>query len=289
MASLPRTLASVPLKVAQGVGKALKDPLKPVRDVRNLWTMDDEDPQDFGEMTLMEHLDELRSRLVKSCYAFAPSFIIGVLLAGPLLRYMAKASKTEGGFQVLNPTDGFTTYMKMGLYIGFTIAFPVIFYQIFAFISPGMTRKEKRYVLMSLPFATFMFLLGVAFAFFIAAPRAFDFLSKFGGSIFKWELVAEQTITFYLTLMLGMGIAFELPLAMFMLAKLRIVSAKKQKSMWRFAIILIMIAAAVITPTPDPFNMSIVAAPLFLLYGFGLFLAGRVPEKDKDLEVKPAG
>lgn len=283
MASLPRTLASVPVKVVAGVGRALRDPLKPVRDIRNLYTMDDEEPQDFGEMTLGEHLIDLRNALVRSCYAFAPAFILGIILASPLMKYMTRQANTDR-FQVLSPTGGFVIYMKVGLYCGILFAFPVIFYQLFSFIAPGMTRKEKRYVASSLPFVTILFAAGAAFAFFFAAPRAFDFLSSFQNNIFKWEPVADDVISFYLTLTLGLGIAFELPALMFMLAKLKIVNAQKQRNFWRIAMILIMIAAAVITPTPDPFNMMIVASPLVLLYIFGLFMArvaeGRGSEKE---------
>jgi sec-independent protein translocase protein TatC len=189
---------------------------------------------------------------------------------------------------VLSPTGGFVIYMKVGLYVGLCLAFPVIFWQLFSFISPGMTRKEKRYVASSLPFVTILFAAGASFAFFFAAPRAFDFLSSFQSNIFKWEPVADDVISFYLTLTLGLGIAFELPALMFLLAKLKIVNSTKQRNFWRIAMILIMVAAAIITPTPDPFNMLIVASPLVLLYIFGLFMArvaegkGRNDDDDTD-------
>ena len=274
MASLPKTLAAAPIKVAEKVGRGLRDPLKPYREVREIWNADDETPDDFQEMTLGEHLEELRQRLVKMCYAFVPGFIIGFFLSSWALGYIAKQSQVEQ-YQTLGPTDAFTTFMKMAMYIGLSIAFPIIFYQLFAFIAPGMTKKEKRYVLRSLPFVTFLFFSGVAFAFFVAAPRAFDFLSGFQSDLFKWELVADEVIAFYLQLMLGMGLAFEIPALMFMLARLGVVNSAKQRGFWRIALVLIMIAAAIITPTPDPFNMAVVATPILLLYIFGLFLAKR--------------
>ena len=281
MASLPKTLATAPVKMVVAVGNALRDPFAPVRAVRNVWNAPDDEPEDFTEMTLGEHLAELQQRLITTGLVLVPAFLIGFVLAGPLLEYMARQSKTEGGFQVLNPTGSFTIFMKVALYIAVAIAFPMIFYQLFAFIAPGMTRKEKRYVLSSLPFVTFLFLAGASFAFFIAAPKAFNFLSNFQADAFKWDLVADEVISFYMTLMLGMGIAFELPALMYMLARLGIVNAKKQKGFWRIACILIMVAAAIITPTPDPFNMLIVASPLFILYAFGLVMAGRA-EKTKN-------
>ena len=275
MSSLPRTVATAPIRLVVSTGHYLHDPLAPVRSIRELWTAPDNEPEDFKEMTLGEHLAELQGRLIKTCLVFVPAFLIGFLLTGPLLAYMAKQSHTQGGFMVLSPTGSFTIFMKVALYIAIAIAFPMIFYQLFAFIAPGMTRREKRYVLSSLPFVTFLFLAGASFAFFVAAPKAFSFLSGFQSAAFKWALVADEVVSFYLTLMLGMGIAFELPALMYMLARLHIVNAQRQKGMWRIAVILIMIAAAIITPTPDPFNMMVVASPLLLLYGFGLLMAKR--------------
>lgn len=274
MASLPKTLAAAPIKVARKVGRGLRDPLKPVREFREIWNADDETEDEFQEMTLGEHLEELRDRLVKMCYAFVPGFVIGFLLSSWALGYIAKQAQVEQ-YQTLGPTDAFVTFMKMAVYIGISIAFPIIFYQLFSFIAPGMTKKEKRYVLRSLPFVTVLFFSGVAFAFFVAAPRAFDFLSGFQSDLFRWELVADEVISFYLQLMIGMGLAFEIPALMFMLARLGIANAAKQRSFWRIAIVLIMVAAAIITPTPDPFNMAVVATPILLLYLFGLLLAKR--------------
>jgi sec-independent protein translocase protein TatC len=208
MASLPKTLAGVPIKAATAVGRAVRDPLKPVRSVREVWNAPDDEPDEFQEMTLGEHLDELRSRLVKMCYAFVPGMILGMIFADRVLNYMAaQANAEDGKFQVLNPTGSFTMWVKIAVYIGLTVAFPLIFYQIFAFIAPGMTRKEKRYVLRSLPFVSLLFFSGVAFATFVAVPRAFDFLSSFQSQNFSWEVVGEEVLSFYLTLMLGMGIA----------------------------------------------------------------------------------
>lgn len=291
MASLPKTLAGVPIKAATAVGRAVRDPLKPVRSIRDVWNAPDDLPDEFQEMTLGEHLEELRQRLVKMCYAFVPGMIIGLLFANRMLQYMASQANAEDGqFQVLNPTGSFTVFIKIAVYIGLAIAFPLIFYQLFAFIAPGMTRKEKRYVLKSLPFVTFLFFGGVSFAAFVAVPRAFDFLSNFQSDVFSWEIVADEVINFYLTLMLGMGLAFEIPAVMFMLARLGIVNSAKQRAFWRIAFVLILVAAAIITPTPDPVNMAVVASPLVVLYGVGLILAKRADamrNKD-DAKMTPA-
>jgi sec-independent protein translocase protein TatC len=233
----------------------------------------DEEYEDvFEEMTLAEHLNELRSRVMKSCYAIGVSFVIGFLFADDLLEIIRKEANATEGIGIISPTEPFTVFMKIALYIAIAIASPILLYQAIAFLAPGLTRREKRVVYASLPFVSGLFILGAAFAFFFAAPRAFTFLSSFQSDIFQWTPNGPELINFYLTLMIGMGVAFELPLVMFLLAKLNIVSPARFSAFRRYAAICIMVAAAVITPTPDPFNMMFVAAPMFVLYELGIIL-----------------
>jgi sec-independent protein translocase protein TatC len=277
MSQITKALGQGSLQAASAVGNLARHPLAPVKSARasieDIWRPPPDAPEVFEEMTLAEHLEELRSRIVKACVAFAPAFIIGLILSKSMIALIERQARITGGFQILSPTEPFTDYMKVALYIGLTIAFPVIFYQIIAFVGPGLTRKEKRFLLSSLPSVTLLFLLGVAFAFFVAAPRAFAFLSTFGDGLFRWDPRGQEVLHFYLTLMLGMGIAFELPEVMWVLAKLGLANARRQASFWRYAVVLILVIAAIITPTPDPFNMMVVASPLLALYGLGLLLA----------------
>jgi sec-independent protein translocase protein TatC len=279
MSQVTKALGQGSLQAASAVGNLARHPLAPVKSARasiqDIWNPPPDEPEVFEEMTLLEHLEELRSRIVKACLAFAPAFIIGLIFSKSLIALIERQAHITGGFQILSPTEPFTDYMKVALYIGLAIAFPVIFYQAIAFVGPGLTRREKRYVLMSLPFVTVLFILGVLFAFFIAAPQAFGFLSTFGDGLFRWDPRGQEVLNFYLKLMIGAGLAFQLPAVMFVLAKLRILSAQKQAALWRFALVGILIAAALITPTPDPFNMLVAASPLLILYGLGLLLARR--------------
>jgi sec-independent protein translocase protein TatC len=233
---------------------------------------DDDYVDVFVEMTLAEHLDELRSRLVKTCVGIGLAFIVGLFLTRPLLGIVRDNANVER-FDVINATEPITDFFKTALYIAIAFALPLIFYQIFAFVSPGMTRKEKRYLYGSLPFVVIFFLLGVSFAFFLAIPRAFEFLSNFNSDLFDYSPTYGSIAAFYLQVSLGMGIAFELPIIMFLLARLGIVSPKRMSSSRRYAIVVVMIAAAIITPTPDPFNMLFVAAPIYLLYEVGIVFA----------------
>ena len=118
-----------------------------------------------------------------------------------------------------------------------------------------------------------LFLLGVAYAFFFAAPRALTFLSSFMPDIYEWTPEGNAVITFFLTLMLGLGLAFQLPVVMFILAKLGVASPDKMRSFRKYAVLILLVLSAVITPSTDPFNMAIVAVPLLLLYELGVIIA----------------
>ncbi len=234
---------------------------------------DPSEPDVFEEMTLLEHMEELRDRIVKSVIAIGVAFIAGVFLAGPLLRRLQVEANAMDGFDVVSPTDPITLYFKIALYIAIAIALPVLLWQLIGFLAPGLTRKEKRLLYMSMPFVIILFLLGVAYAFLFAAPRALGFLSTFMSGMFEWTPEGNAVITFFLTLMLGLGLAFQLPVVMFILAKLGVASPDKMRSFRKYAILILLILSAIITPSTDPFNMAIVFFPLFLLYEAGILVA----------------
>jgi sec-independent protein translocase protein TatC len=232
----------------------------------------DEEYEDvFEEMTLGQHLEELRSRVWKTCIAIALSFVVGLILASPALKLVKDTADIPGGFDVNEATEPITDFFKIALYMAVAIALPVIFYQAFAFISPGLTRKEKRVVYGSLPFVVILFVMGACFAFFLAIPRAFKFLSSFKSDIFEYSPTAGSIFSFYIQVTLGMGIAFELPVLMYLLARIGMVTPKRMAASRRYAAVAVLIAAAVITP--DPFNMMFVAVPIYALYEIGLVFA----------------
>jgi sec-independent protein translocase protein TatC len=240
---------------------------------RNLPSIPEPEPEDiFVEMTLQEHLEELRTRVMYSALSIAIGFVVGLILSRPLLEQMAAWSGLQE-LQVISPTEGFVTYMKVALYIGIAIAMPVLVYQIVAFLGPGLTRQERSYLRTALPFVSAMFIAGVLFAFFVVIPRALGFLAGFGDEVFDAQFRASEVVQFYMTLMLWLGVVFEMPIVIFLLAKLRVVSAQRLASIRKFMLVGIMIAAAIITPTPDPFNMMMVATPMYVLYEFGILLA----------------
>ena len=234
---------------------------------------DAETPDVFEEMTLLEHMEELRDRIVKSVLAIGVAFIAGVFLAGPMLKRLQVEANAVGGFDVVSPTDPITLYFKIALYIAIGFALPVIMWQLVGFLLPGLTGKEKRFLILSMPFVIALFILGVAYGFFFAAPRALQFLSSFMSDIYEWSPEGSEVISFFLTLMLGLGLAFQLPVVMFILAKLGAVTPQKMRSFRKYAIIILLILAAVITPSTDPINMGVVFVPLYLLYEAGIIVS----------------
>lgn len=227
----------------------------------------------FDEMTLQEHLEELRNRIVKVCLSIGAAFIFGAVVADPILRFMKKAANAPQGFDIRNPTDSITIYFTVALYVAIVTTLPIIVYHLVGFLAPGLTRREKRIVYLSLPFVALLTVAGGAYGFFFAARAALEFLSNFKSDIFAWEPDGGEVISFYLKLMVGLAVAFQMPLIMFLLAKLNIIGVRRMQQYRKYAFVVILILAAIITPTPDPFNLAFVAAPLYLLYEAGIIIS----------------
>jgi len=234
---------------------------------------DPNEPDVFEEMTLQEHLTELASRIKKMVIGIVIGFIVGAILVGPILDQIRNAAQVEQGLDIRSPSDPVIIFFRIALYVAIGITLPNIIYQIVAFLAPGLTRKEKRVLFTSLPFMSILFVGGVAYAYFFAIPRALDFLSDFLGDYIDWNIDAQETISFYLALMMGLGIAFQLPVIMFVLAKIGIVTPQNMRKWRKFAFLGIVIVAAIITPTTDPINLALVVFPLVILYEAGIIIS----------------
>lgn len=254
------------------------------------WNSDE--PDEFQEMTLQEHLEEFRDRIIKMLFAIVPAFIIGWIFHDNVLNDIREKSNVVEGLQTLAATDPLGISFQISLYIALSITMPIIVYQFIAFLMPGMTRKEKKFLFSSLPFIFILFIMGAWFGYFVAAPRALDFLSGWNSDILKWELTAQNAVTFFLRLVIGVGLGFQLPVIIFVLTKLGIVSVKQLRKWRKYAYLLLLVAAAIITPTPDPINLSIVAIPLILLYELAILISqvfGKTIIRDQeraDIEAK---
>jgi sec-independent protein translocase protein TatC len=253
--------------------RVTRDPLAPYRAVRSVYGPDPGTPDVFAEMSLQEHLVEVRDRLVRILLVLLPLFALAFFMSPQVLHQIQLKAQATEGLDIRSPTDPLTLYFKVALYIAIALGMPAIVYQVVAFLSPGLTRKEKRALFSALPFISILFLGGVAYAYFVAAPSALSFLAGFQAEVFSWQPDGNETLAFFLTLMLGLGLAFQLPLVMFILAKLGIFPPSRMRAWRRYAILLIAIAAAVITPSTDPINMMMVAIPLYLLYELGIIVS----------------
>jgi sec-independent protein translocase protein TatC len=271
----PSALAVLPARAVNAARHAVRNPFRPIKKLNPLAPLpedESEEPEVFEEMTLVEHLEELRSRIFRICVSLGVAFVAGLILATPALHLILRQTHINR-FQINDATENITDFFKMAAYIAILISLPMIAYQAFSFISPGLTRKEKRIVYSSIPFVILLFLAGASFAFFFAIPRAFKFLSTFQSQAFDFQPTFSSVASFYAQVTIGLGLAFELPVVMFLLARIGIVSPQRMRGVRRYAAVLILIAAAIITPTPDPFNMMIVAIPIYSLFELGLVAA----------------
>ena len=235
------------------------------------------------------HLVELRDRLVKSLIAIAIGTIIGfwivnspVLLGEPLPVFLVRHLAPPGTqLQGIDTGEVFFAYMRMALVVGITLAMPFVLYQIVAFFLPGLLPHEKRVLFIALPFVAELFIAGVAFGWFFTVPAALGFLLGFGvdGTTIITQPRVDSFIGTVATLLLWNGLIFQLPAIVYVMARLGVVTAARLASTRRYAIIIIFIIAAFITPTGDPYNLLLLAIPMYLLYELGIILARFVPKR----------
>ncbi|HEX2987362.1 MAG TPA: twin-arginine translocase subunit TatC [Chloroflexota bacterium] len=227
---------------------------------------------DAKRLTIIEHLEELRSRLIISVLALLIATTLSFVFTGKLLEVLLIPS---GGIKpvFLKPTEMFITYFKVALIGGAALAMPVIVYQLIQFVVPGLKPEEKKYLFFVVPGATFLFVLGIAFGFVVLLPFALKYLLTFGGDIASAFISIGEYVSFVVTLLLWMGLAFETPMIIVFLARLHVVTQQQLRGYWKYALVGSFVIAAIITPTPDPFNQSLVAVPLYLLYEVGVLFA----------------
>ncbi len=246
---------------------------------------------DLPGMSLLEHLQELRKRIVYSLLSIAVGFgiaygfhdrIAGLMIA-PITKALAQ-NHLPTQLAYLNPMDPFNFYLKIGLFGGIIVASPFILYQVWLFIAPGLYQHERRYVVPFMAATIGLFLAGAYFGYRFVYPGALTFLIGYG-SQFKPVVTIGEYMELFSTVILGLGIVFELPILIFFLALFGLVSAKWLWKNIRYAILIIFIVAGIITPTPDPLSMCIFASPMLLLYLISIGIAHMVhPERRNRLK-----
>ncbi|TET67768.1 MAG: twin-arginine translocase subunit TatC [Dehalococcoidia bacterium] len=240
---------------------------------------------DDKKVTVLSHLLELRTRLIRSLIAVAVASVLAFIFYDWIF-YILKLPAEGINLIYIEMTEMIGTIMKVCLAAGIILAMPYLVYHGIMFVSPALTAKEKKYVYLILPWIALMFLGGVAFGYFILIPPATRFLTSFGADIATPEIRIGNYIALVTRLLLAIGFVFEMPVITTFLARLGVLKPKWLSDHRRTAIIFAFILAAIITPTFDPINQSLVAIPLIVLYEMSIWLAKLVQPKEPRV-VKP--
>jgi sec-independent protein translocase protein TatC len=227
----------------------------------------------LDKSSILQELREVRDRLLKSIAALFVTTVASIFLVAPRLLRIVVAPMGDNQPVALRPTETIVVYFKLALVAGLVLAMPVILFQVLRFVMPALYPNEKVYVYWALLGGTVFFAGGVAFATFVMLPAALPFLQGFLSDIVKPTYSIEEYVSFVTSLLLWVGIVFELPVLMFFLARLGVIKPQGLVKFRKFAIVLAAVLAAAVTPTVDPFNMLLVMAPIILLYEVGILLA----------------
>ena len=218
---------------------------------------------DDGSMSILAHLEELRWRLIRS--------IIAVIVCSGICYYfiediMAFISQPVGKLYYLQPSEAFFTYLKVSICCGFILALPIVFYQLWCFVLPALTIKERYIAAVIVPSSVILFLSGLAFSFFLVMPAALKFFGGFGSESLLPMFSVARYFDFLFSFILPFGFVFELPLVVVIAAKLGLLSSKFLGEKQRYVIFFSFVIGAIVTPTPDIFTQSMIALPMIVLY-----------------------
>lgn len=239
-----------------------------------------------GEMPLVEHLAELRSRLIRALIALALGTVVGYaifpwvldLLIAPYCGALTSLAPGEScNLVALRPLEPFSVRLRTSLVIGLFVGGPVIFYQLWRFITPGLTPRERRYALPFVVLSQVMFALGIGFA-YLVIPQGLRILLALGGPRIEALLAADEYLSFFLAMSIAFGLVFELPLVLISLVLAGIATSAWMRQVRPYAVVVMFISAAFITPTVDAFTLLLVAGPMWLFYELSI-LAARVIER----------
>jgi len=224
-----------------------------------------------NEMGVWDHVNELRQRLFKAVIALVIGMLISFIFAQNLIEFLAVPLGGTTNLLAIEVTEQVGVFFRVSLLAGFILSFPVIFYQVIAYILPGLYPNEQRMLLLFIPIATLLFLGGVAFAYYVMLQSALPFLTTFLG--FQTKPRISNYIDFVTNLIFWVGVSFETPLIVFALAKFKIITARVLIQQWRYALVVIALMSAVVTPTPDPVNMGLLMLPLTGIYLLSILMA----------------
>ena len=242
-----------------------------------------------GRMPFMLHLKELRDRLMYSVIAVVLTTGLSLVLGNKIIEALIAPAGKEIHLVATELLENMSVWFKVSLWSGVILAMPFLVYQLFAYVSPGLTSKEKGMILRIIPAIALMFFAGVAFAYFVALPPALHFLYTFNQDIAETLIRIDNYISVVTRLILVVGLVFETPIIIMGLARLGVVSPQWLAARRRMWIIVAFIIAAIITPTFDPINQSIIAIPLILLLEVGILLSRLVYKKKRVVPTEKSG
>jgi len=236
---------------------------------------DQENDDNESKMSFLDHLEELRWRIIYSLIGL----VAGTAICWTFIDYLVDkillmpARNTGAILQNLRPFGQLFMYMEVAIIAGVVLSLPNLFYQFWKFISPALREKERKYITSIVIFSTLCFLIGIAFAYFVMIPFALKFAVQFGSEAIKNEFAIDEYLSIILSILVGAGFVFELPMISFFLTKIGILKPSFMKKYRRHAIVIIFIVAAVLTPGTDPVSQIILAVPLFLLYEISILIS----------------
>ena len=224
---------------------------------------------DDGSMSLIAHLTELRSRLIKCLVATALGSCVGYFFIQDIMHYLTLPA---GKLYYMQPAEAFFTYLKVACVAGFLLALPIIFWQVWRFFLPALTSRERMVLGIVVPASVVLFFCGLAFSFFLVLPAGIKFFLGFGNTELEALLSVNKYFDFVIMFVLPFGFIFELPLVMTIMGKMGLITSAFLKKYQRIIIFLSFVVGALITPTPDVFTQSMIALPIIVLYEVGYFI-----------------
>ena len=239
------------------------------------------------KLRFLEHIVELRKRLLVTAAVIAATATASFFFAVPLLKLMLIPAEMNGNplqLVYLSPLEPFMVKMKIALFCGVALAMPVIFYQLIAFIAPALRTKEKKIVYPSIVLLVILFFSGVVFGYKFIMPVGTQWLLNQAGEIMRASVSASQYVTYAGWFLLGFGISFETPLFILLLVRLGILKPAQLRKSWRYSLVIILLLAAVITPDWSPVTMAIMAGPMLIFYLLSVLVAPLVAPKPKLIE-----
>lgn len=242
--------------------------------------MNDETPAKEVEMTFLEHLEELRWRIIYSLIGIVIGTVIAWLCIDFLIDKVLLVPAKHAGFKLQNlrPFGQLFIYFQVAIIVGLIISIPNVFYQLWKFISPALKENERKYVTSIVIFTTFCFACGVVFAYLVMLPLTLKFAAQFGSVSIANNFSIDEYFSIVLSVILGAGLVFELPMLSFFLSKIGILKPSIMRKYRRHAIITILIFAAILTPGTDPVSQVILAIPLVILYEISI-LVSKISQK----------